>query len=74
MCAVESLSHSLSVIWFPLRNVRNKCECAHTIRVGIVLVVRPYIQYYIYIVTNIQACAKEIKNSLPNLSEGGSLR
>ena len=51
---VQSLSCSLSVsmvIWFPLRcaiNVRNKCECAHTMRVGMVLVVRPYVQY-IYI-------------------------
>ena len=32
LCA-QSLPRSISVsivIWFPLRNVRNKCECAHT--------------------------------------------
>ena len=38
------------VIWFPLRNVRSKCECAHTLRVGMVLVVRPYVHHiYIFI-------------------------
>ena len=44
---VQSLSRSLSVsmvIRFPLRNVRSKCESAHTMRVGMVLVVRPYVQ------------------------------
>ena len=45
---MQSLSRSLPVsivIWFPLCTVRNKCECAHTMRVGMVLVVRPYIHY-----------------------------
>ena len=67
---VQSLSHSLSVaivIWFPLCNVRNKSECAHTMRVGMLLVVRSYEQY-IYISTR-----EEVKISPPNLSEGGSL-
>ena len=48
LISVQSLSRSLPVsivIWFPLRNVRNKCECAHTMRVGMVLVVRPYVHY-----------------------------
>ena len=56
-----------------LRNVRSKCECAHTMLAGMVLVVKPYI-HHIYIVTNIQECARKLKNSSPNLSEGGSLR
>ena len=45
---VRCLSHSLSVSivnWFPLRNVRNKCKCGHTMRVGMVLVVRPYVHH-----------------------------
>ena len=49
---VQSLSRSLSVsvvLWFPLSNVRKKCESAHTVGVGMVLVVRPYIPIYIYI-------------------------
>ena len=40
------LSRSLSVsmaIRFPLCNVRSKCECVHTMCVGMVLVVRPYV-------------------------------
>ena len=38
------------VIWFPLRKVRSKSECAYTMRVGMVLVVRPYVHHiYIYI-------------------------
>ena len=45
---VQSLSRSLSVsigIWFPLHNARKICECAHTMPVGmvVVLVVRPYV-------------------------------
>ena len=48
------------------------CECAHTMRKGMVLVIRPYI--HIYIVTNIQARVRLKKKSPPNLSEGGSLR
>ena len=58
---VQSLSRSLSVfmvIWFPPCNVRSKCECAHTVRVGMALVVRSYV-HHIYIVTNIQALEGE---------------
>ena len=41
---VQSLSCSLSVsILIYGGNLR--CECAHTMRVGMVLVVRPYVQY-----------------------------
>ena len=72
---VHSLSGSLSVsivIWFPLRNVRNKCECTHTMRVDMVLVVKPYV-HHIYGDKHISV-REEIKISLPNLSEGGSLR
>ena len=35
------------------------CECAHTMREGIVVVVRPYV--HIYIVTNIQVRARPKK-------------
>ena len=73
MC--KSLSRSLSVsivIWFPLRNVRSKCECAHTVRVGMVLVVRPYI-YHIYSDNKHTSACEEIKISPPNVFEGGSL-
>ena len=57
---VRSLSHSLSVSWFPLRNVRNKCECTHTMRVGMVLVVRPYVHHiYIYIYGDKHTSARE---------------
>ena len=31
-----------------LRNVRSKCECAHTMQVGKVLVVRSYVTIYVY--------------------------
>ena len=68
---VQSLSHSLSVSWFPLRNVRSKYECAHTIQVGMVLVVRPYV--YIYSDKHTSTC-EAIQISPPNLSEGGALR
>ena len=73
---MQSLSRSFSVsivIWFPLCNVRNKCECAHTMRVGMVLVVRPYVHHIIYSDKHTSVC-EEIKISPPNLSEGGSLR
>ena len=71
---MQSLSHSLFaiIIWFPLRNVRNKSECAHTMRVGMLLVVRPYV-HYIYSDKH-TSTREEIKISPPNLSEGGSLR
>ena len=42
------------------RNVRSKCEYAHTVQVGMVLVVRPYVNH-IYIVTNIQAQERQYK-------------
>ena len=45
LCAVSFSFTSVSiVILFPLRNGRSKFECAQTMRVGMVLVVRPYIQ------------------------------
>ena len=48
LCAVSYSFTVSKVIWFPLHKVRSKCECAHTIRVGMVLVVRPYV-HHIYI-------------------------
>ena len=62
------------VIWFPLRNVRSKYKCALTMHEDMVLVVRPYVTIYIYMVTNIQAWHEAIQFSPPNLSEGGLLR
>ena len=56
---VQSLSRSLSVfidVWSPQRNVRNKCE--HTMRVGMVLVVRPYV-HYIYTYSDKHTSARE---------------
>ena len=69
---VQSLSRSLSVsivIWFPLRNVRNKCECAHAMQVGMLLVVRPYV-HHIHSDKH-TSVREEIKVSPSNLSEGG---
>ena len=36
----RSTEFAVMIIWFPLHNVRSKCECAHTMRVGMILVVR----------------------------------
>ena len=60
-------------ISFPLRNVRSKCECAHTMRVGMVLIVRPYI-YHIYVYGDRYTRVREAIQILPpSISEGGSL-
>ena len=60
------------VILFPLHNVRSECECVHTMRVGMVLVVWPY-DYHTY--SDKHTIAREaIQISPPNLyAEGGSL-
>ena len=61
---MQPFSHSLSVAtvnWFPLCNVRNKCECAHTMQVGMVLVVRPFV-HYIYCDKHTRTC-DEIKEA-----------
>ena len=42
---MQSLSRSLSVL---VSSAQCQCECAYTMRVGIVLVVRPYVHHYIY--------------------------
>ena len=36
-------SHGICCYLRLLRNARSKCECAHTVRVGMVMVVRLYI-------------------------------
>ena len=62
------------VIWFPLGNTRSKYECVHTMRVGMVLVVRPYV-HHIYIYGDKHSNMHEAIQILPrNLSEGGSFR
>ena len=67
---MQSLSHSLSVARFPRHSVRNKSECAHTMQVGMLLVVRPYV-HYIYSDKH-TSTHEEIKISPPNLPEGSS--
>ena len=42
---MQSFSHSLSVADLLHVNVRSKCECAHTMQVGMVLVVMLYVPY-----------------------------
>ena len=49
------------------------CECTHTMRVGMVLVVRPYDTIYMYSDKHTRARDETII-SPPNLSDGGSLR
>ena len=75
---VQSLTRSLSVsivIYFSLCKVRSKCECAHTMRMDMVLVVRPYVHHILYIYGDKYTSAREeTEISPPNLSEGGSLR
>ena len=62
---------SLFLVHFQFLVSSAQCECAHTIRVGMVLVVRPYV-HYIYIYSDKHTSArKAIQISPPNLSEGG---
>ena len=74
---MSSLSRSLSVsmvIRFPLSNVRSKCECVHTMRVGMVLLVRPYVHHIYIIYSDKHTSTREaLQISPPNLLEGGSL-
>ena len=51
-----------------LSNVRSKCECVHTMRVGMVLAVRS--TYTIYINNTHTSAREAIKISPPNLSDG----
>ena len=61
-------------ILFPLRNVRSKYECAHTMQVGMVLDWLSGHTYTIYIFSDKHTSTHEaIQISPPNLSEGGSL-
>ena len=74
---VQCLSRSLSVsivIWFPLCIVRNKCECAHIMQVGMVTGCQT-IHTHINIYSNKHTSEREeIKfHQLHKLSEGDSL-
>ena len=51
-------------------SVHTQCECAYTMRVGMVLVVRPYVHHNIYITSDKHTSACEAKQiSPPKLSE-----
>ena len=70
---MQSLTRSLSVSMVILCKVRSKCECAHTMRVGMYWLLGRTYTTYIY--GDKHTSAREvIQTSPPNLTEGGSLR
>ena len=52
------------VIWFPLRNVRSKCECAHTNASGHGIWLSGRTYTILYIVTNILTYLREARFAL----------